>query len=308
MLKKIISLLLSVLIIITALASCDYFPQKHYDNSKINQARNMLNEFESESDSNVVLVLGDGSIIVDGEKIDIKSIIERPIEAVIEYDRKVYCVGDDVPLKDNDDQYEAYHTKVQIYCVDIDTCETQTLYTHYLYPIRSEVPYVYGAFEYVPIDEGIAFYDGINTFLFDVKTHTVSDLSKNEFYSYVNATYNVFCGKRNDQFELFTNSFDISSAAETRTINIDFVMNKHEKTRDLMEFCLENELFISDSKEGIEDVFFAYVYTFDNAIYLNCTPFPSADLFFSYDFESDSIKLIYSGSDSLFIKLIPRIN
>lgn len=309
MIKKIASIILSTIMIISTMTSCSRFYQNNVDSAKEEQAKKMLEELEPSIPTDIVFVLGDGTVIIDGEQENIPDMINYPYEAVIEFDRKVYCVGAKLSVGADDEQYGIYYSKAPIYCVDIDTNEKLTLYTHYYHPVKSKVPYVYGELRFVPINRGIALYDGISTILFDVKTNTVNELPAKEYYSFVNSHYSVSGGSNAEPFKVFSNSFCISSATQTRVIDMEQLMNKHDQTRELMGFCIDNGLFIREpSSRDKESIFFSYVYTYGDKVYLNCYPFSYEDLFFQYDFNSDSFKLIYSCAKSLGIKIVPRVS
>ena len=291
MLKKIISLLLLGLMTVLSLSSCGILSKP--------KAQDLIDSFKEENAPNIVMLTNDDTLIIDGIE---KTFPNMPVEithAVVEFNEKIYCVEASEALTPDDENYGLYKSKAYIYSIDIKSNEKQILYTHYIAPYKSEVPYFGTSLSWTYGNRCIAFYDGLNTFAYEIDTNTVKEIPPEEYYSYSDDLYRVNLEK--------DNSLTVSDGINSITIDMQYIMERHEPTRKLMELCLANNLFRKeDSVLGKRNVFFTNAFVIKDEIYIDCSPFNDSKWILGYDFESDSFRLIYASSEWRRIHIIRR--
>jgi hypothetical protein len=291
MLKKIISLLLLGLMTLSSLSSCGILSKP--------KAQNLIDSFETEISPNIILVTNDDTLIIDGIETSFPNMPIEITHTVVEFNEKIYCVEESEALTPDDENYGFYKSKAYIYSIDIKSNEKQILYTHYIAPYKSEVPYFGTSLSWTYGNRCIAFYDGLNTFAYEIDTNTVKEIPPEEYYSYSDDLYRVNLEK--------DDSLTVSDGINSITIDMQYIMERHEPTRKLMELCLANNLFRKeDSVFGESNVFFINAFAVKDEIYIDCCPFNYSDWILSYDFESDSFRLIYASSESRRIHIIPK--
>lgn len=291
MLKKSVSLLLLGLMTVLSLSSCGILSKP--------KAQDLIDSFKAENSPNIVMLTNDDTLIIDGIETSFPNMPVEITHTVVEFNEKIYCVEASEDLTPDDEKYGLYRSKAYIYSIDIKSNERQILYTHYIAPYKSEVPYFGSSLQWTYGNRCIAFYDGLKTFVYEIETNTVKEIPPEEYYSYSDDLYRVNLEK--------DDSLTVSDGINSITIDMQYIMERHEPTRKLMELCLASNLFRKENSVfGESNVFFINAFAVKDEIYIDCCPFNYSDWILSYDFKSDSFRLIYASSESRRIHIIPK--
>ena len=221
-------------------------------------------------------------------------------KAIVKVGDLVYCVSFSNSVEQDDDLYGVYEKCILFLALNVKTLDKTVLYTHYINPVRSDVPYKkIRKLETVYYDKQIAFYDGISSYVFDIPTLSVKEINPSSFYSHASNEY---------QIERWSEKFTVVSGDDKRDITVDYMAKRHEYVKQLVE-CRYYEGFL-ESRDLME-YFFRSIYVFGNEIYVECMFFDydgeKNTMFFSYDYETDTFKFLnhFFSSDYPHVYLIP---
>ena len=219
-------------------------------------------------------------------------------KAIVKVGDLVYCVSFSNSVEQDDDLYGVYEKCILFLALNVKTLDKTVLYTHYINPIRSDVPYKkIRELETVYYDKQIAFYDGISSYVFDIPTLSVKEINPLSFYSHASNKY---------QIERWSEKFTVVSGDDKRDITVDYMAKRHEYVKQLVE-CRYYEGFLES--RDLMKYFFRSIYVFGNEIYVECMFFDydgeQNTLFFSYDYATDTFKFLNhffsSGYPSVYL-------
>lgn len=229
-------------------------------------------------------------------------------EAIVKVGDLVYCVSFSDPVEQDDDLYGVYENYILFLALNVKTLDKTVLYTHYINPVRSDVPYKkIRELETVYSNYQIAFYDGISSYVFNISDSTVEKIETSSFYSYSSSGYEIErtpweFDANDERFKEIT----VISPNDKRVITIDYMAQRHEYVKQLVD--VRHYEGFPESRDLMEN-FFQGTYVFGDEIYLECMFFDydgeRNTLFFSYDYETDTFKFIRhffsSGYPSMYL-------
>ncbi len=254
-------------------------------------------EWERRSDPNVAIVNQDsGTICIDGKVLALDMIIDEyygqsnsnigTILAIV--GDKIYGILEYISSDDN------YYYNIRIYSVDIHTEQMEVLYQENVAPKNEELYRDgWGAYhvEQYYSCRNIVACDGAVIITYDIDTGKVEHKPPEEF-TYPVAKYTI-----EDRGGVFNFDFDkivIINGEEKRTITVEYMAERHEYVRRLLEL---GELKGFFGTVDPTETFFYDECVIDSKVYLTCNVLEkdggSNGLVFSYDYEGDFFEFLY---------------
>lgn len=284
----------------------------------INDSKEIFADWQSEDQPNICYVdfngnntvlFGDNSVeLVTADDMDFLS----NHRALVKIGDLVYCISRYIKVKEDDSLFGVYKHNFNIVCIDLVTLEKSILYTHYANPLNSNVPYkssLSGEAKVIYGNRKITFFDGIGAYVFDIATSQVEKIELSEFYSYSAAQFEI--DMRSwliDEFNRPYQTFAITSPNDKRVITIDYMAQRHEYVKQLVD--VRHYEGFPESRDLMEN-FFQSIYVFGDEIYLECMFFDydgeQNTIFFSYDYATDTFTFLnhFFSSDYPHVYLIP---
>ena len=263
-------------------------------------------EWERRFDPNVAIVnQHSGTICIDGKVLALDMIIDEY------YGQSNSSIGTILAIV-GDKIYgilEYYYYNIRIYSVDIHTEQMEVLYQENVAPKNEELYRDgWGAFhvEQYYSCRNIVACDGAVIITYDIDTGEVEHKPPEEF-TYPVAQYTI-----EDKGEGLNFDFDrvvIINGEEKRTITVEYMAERHEYVRRLLELGELKGFF--GTIDPLESFFYTPAVVGDK-IYLICKVLEkdggANGLVFSYDFKTDSFDFLYHQffGDEVHLSVIPR--